>query len=121
LNDAVTFLVGRFRGKHRLAPNISSSKTWEGAAAGFVVSTVVGVVAAFALKPPFDLASGLALGAGIGVLVPIGDLAFSAVKRSAGAKESGRYFGPLGGALDVVDSLLFVAPAFYWALRTIAL
>lgn len=121
LNDAAAFFVGRFRGRHRLAPNISSSKTWEGAAAGLVVSVIVGLVAGLALDPPFDLASGLALGAGVGVLATVGDLAFSAIKRSAGVKDAGSYLGPLGGALDVLDSLLFVAPAFYWAVRTISM
>jgi phosphatidate cytidylyltransferase len=121
LNDAAAFAAGRIRGRNKLAPSISANKTWEGAAAGFVVSTAVGLISGIVANPPFDVASGLALGAGIGVLAPVGDLAFSAVKRSAGVKDSGTYLGPLGGALDVVDGLLFVAPAFYWALRTIAL
>jgi len=119
-NEAVGFAVGRARGRHRLAPNISASKTWEGAAAGFAVSVLVGLIAGIVMNPPFDVATGLTLGAGIGVLTPVGDLAFSAIKRSAGVKSSGSYLGPLGGALDVLDGLLFVAPAFYWALRLIA-
>jgi len=121
LNDVTAFFFGRLRGRRRLAPNISASKTWEGAIAGLIVSVVVGSVAGIVLDPPFDVLSGLALGAGVGVLTPVGDLAFSAIKRSAGVKDSGSYFGPLGGALDILDGLLFVAPAFYWALRTIVL
>jgi phosphatidate cytidylyltransferase len=121
VNEAVAFGVGRMRGRSKLAPNVSATKTWEGALAGFVASVVIGLIAGLAMNPPFDIASGLVLGAGIGVLTTIGDLVFSAIKRSAGAKDSGTYFGPLGGALDVLDGLLFVAPAFYWALRTIAL
>jgi len=119
-NEAVSFGVGRVRGRHRLAPNISATKTWEGAIAGFAVSAFVGLIAGISMNPPFDLATGLTLGAAIGVLTPVGDLAFSAIKRSAGVKDSGSYLGPLGGALDVIDALLFVAPAFYWALRLIA-
>jgi phosphatidate cytidylyltransferase len=88
---------------------------------GFLASVAVGAIVGLVLKPPFDPRSGLAFGAGMGVLAPLGDLAFSAVKRGAGRKESGRVFGPLGGALDAVDALLFCAPAFYWAFRTIAL
>jgi CDP-diglyceride synthetase len=61
------------------------------------------------------------MGAAMGVLATVGDLVFSSIKRSAKAMGSGRYLGPLGGALDVVDGLFFAAPAFYWALRTIAL
>jgi phosphatidate cytidylyltransferase len=87
---------------------------------GFVASAGTGLILGFTAEP-FDVQSGLAFGAAVGVLAPIGDLLFSALKRSAGVKESGRIFGPMGGALDTVDSLLFVAPAFFWAFRTIAL
>lgn len=120
LNDVAAFFVGRWRGSHPLAERISPSKTWEGSLAGFVASVAVGLVAGLVLDPPFDIGSGLALGAAMGVLAPIGDLCFSIIKRSAGARGSGRYLGPVGGALDVVDSILFCAPAFYWAFRTIS-
>ena len=120
-NDAFAFFIGRWRGRHPLAPSLSPTKTWEGTAAGFAASVIVGVVAGIVLDPPFDVASGIAFGAGMGVLAPVGDLVFSAIKRSAGARTSGRYLGPLGGALDAIDSILFAAPAFYWAFRTIAL
>jgi phosphatidate cytidylyltransferase len=121
LNDAFAFFGGRAFGRRPLLPSISPSKTSEGAMCGFLASVAVGAVVGFVLNPPFEPRSGLAFGAAIGVLVPLGDLAFSAVKRGAGRKESGRIFGPLGGVLDAVDALLFCAPAFYWALRTIAL
>jgi phosphatidate cytidylyltransferase len=121
LNDVFAFAGGRVFGRRPLWERISPTKTAEGAMCGFLASVVVGAVAGFTLNPPFEPRSGLALGAAMGVLAPVGDLAFSALKRSAGRKESGRVFGPLGGALDVVDALLFCAPAFYWAFRTIAL
>ncbi len=121
LNDVAAFAAGRLRGRRRLAQNVSPQKTWEGALAGAGASIAVGLAAGVLCDPPFTLTSGLAFGAGTAVLAPIGDLAFSAIKRSAGVRHAGSYLGPLGGALDVVDSVLFVAPAFYWALRTIAL
>lgn len=88
---------------------------------GFLASVAVGGVVGLAAEPPFDPQSGLAFGAAMGVLAPLGDLTFSAIKRGVGRKESGRTFGPLGGALDAADAVLFCAPAFYWAFRTIAL
>jgi phosphatidate cytidylyltransferase len=121
LNDAMAFFVGRWRGRRRMAAAISPNKTWEGVLAGFAASVGVGIVAGLVLDPPFDLTSGIAFGAGMGVLAPVGDLVFSVIKRSAGVRSSGRYLGALGGALDAVDSVLFAAPAFYWAFRTIAL
>lgn len=121
LNDAFAFMGGRALGKRPLAPRLSPGKTWEGAVCGLGASLVVGIVVGLVLDPPFDMRSGVAFGTGVGMLAPLGDLAFSALKRSAGVKESGRTFGPLGGALDAVDGLLMTAPAFYWAFRTIAI
>lgn len=121
LNDGFAFFGGRALGHRPLWPRLSPNKTVEGALCGFLASVAVGVVAGFAMSPPFEPRSGIGLGVAMGVLAPIGDLAFSALKRGAGRKESGPLFGPLGGALDAVDALLFCAPAFYWAFRTIAL
>jgi len=121
LNDAFAFFGGRIFGRNALWPRLSPKKTTEGAVIGFVASVLAGTTVGLVLDPPFDIASGLAFGAAAGVLAPVGDLAFSALKRGAERKESGRTFGPLGGALDAVDALLFCAPAFYWAFRTIAL
>jgi phosphatidate cytidylyltransferase len=120
-NDTAAFFVGRWRGRHALNQVIAPTKTWEGAIAGFGASALGGLIVGATTDPPFTLLSGLLFGCGVGVLAPIGDLVFSALKRSAGVKHSGTYLGTAGGALDVVDSLLFTAPAFYWAFRTIAL
>ena len=120
-NDVASFVVERLRGSRRRPPATSRTKSWAGAAAGFIASVIVGVVAGVVLDPPFDLRSGAVLGIAMGVLVPLGELAFAAIKRSAGVRMSGTYLGPMGGALDAVDGLLFAAPAFYWALRTLAL
>lgn len=119
--DVSAFAGGRLLGRRKLAPRISPDKTWAGFVCGLGASIVVGGNLGLWFDPPFDVRSGVAFGAAVGVLAPLGDLAFSALKRSADARSSGRIFGAMGGALDVVDGLLFAAPAFYWAFRTIAL
>jgi phosphatidate cytidylyltransferase len=43
----------------------------------------------------------------------IGDLGESVVKRDAHVKDSGKFIPGIGGALDLVDSLLFSLPVFY--------
>jgi phosphatidate cytidylyltransferase len=120
-HDVAAFVVGRWRGRHPVNKLVAPNKTWEGVFAGGVASIVVGVVVGLTMDPPFTLASGIAFGAGVAVLAPLGDLVFSTIKRSAGVKRSAKYLGGAGGVLDVVDSFLFTAPAFYWAFRTIAL
>ena len=120
-HDVAAFFVGRWRGRHPVNKLVAPNKTWEGVFAGGAASVLVGVVVGLTLDPPFTLVSGVAFGAGVAVLAPLGDLVFSTIKRSAGVKRSAQYLGGAGGVLDIVDSFLFTAPAFYWAFRTIAL
>jgi phosphatidate cytidylyltransferase len=119
--DTAAFFAGRWRGRHPLNKLVVPNKTWEGLLAGVGASVVVGLIVGLVLDPPFTLVSGVAFGLGVGILAPLGDLVFSTLKRSAGVKHSARYLGAAGGALDVIDSVLSTAPAFYWAFRTIAL
>jgi phosphatidate cytidylyltransferase len=120
-NQGFAFITGRIFGRHPLAPRVSPAKSWEGLAGGTIATLVAGLVAGLVLHPPFTVASGLILGAVIAVAAPIGDLAESALKRGAGVKDSGRWLPGQGGALDVLDGLLFSAPIFYWALRTLVI
>jgi len=119
--DVAAFAVERWRGYHKRASRMSTTKSWPSILAGFAASVIIGTIAGAVWDPPFDLRSGPLLGAAMGLLAPIGELAFTVVKRSAGVRSSGAYLGPMGGALDAVDGVLFAAPAFYWALRTLAL
>ena len=62
------------------------------------------------------VARGLAFGVAASVLGPMGDLAESILKRQAGAKDSANWIPGMGGAFDVLDSLLLTAPAALWLL-----
>ena len=111
--DSGAYFVGRAIGKHPLAPVVSPKKTWEGSVGGFVASVVAAVlVGRWALDLP--VMTGVGAGAIIGVLGQYGDLAESALKRSAGVKDSGRLIRGHGGLLDRLDSLMFAAPALYY-------
>ena len=46
----------------------------------------------------------------------LGDLALSLVKRKTGIKDYGRIMPGHGGVLDRFDSMIFTAPAIYFAL-----
>ncbi len=115
--DAAAYYGGRAFGKHKLAPAISPGKTWEGAVAGMLASLLIAAAAHywFFLELPTKFA--LPLAALMNVVSVIGDLTESALKRSAGAKDTARILPGHGGVLDRLDSLLFNAPVIYYFAR----
>ncbi|MEW6074451.1 MAG: phosphatidate cytidylyltransferase, partial [Planctomycetota bacterium] len=114
IGDVAGFFVGRAIGRRHPFPRLSPGKT----VAGCVASLGAGLAAGLALAAAGVLAPGpgglgrAALGGiAVNLAAQAGDLAESAVKRSAGVKDSSRLVGPSGGVLDVVDSLLLAVPA----------
>ena len=63
------------------------------------------------LLPACGAALAVGGGALLGVIGQFGDLAESAIKRSAGAKDTGRLIPGHGGVLDRIDALTPVLPA----------
>jgi phosphatidate cytidylyltransferase len=119
-SDMGAYVTGSLIGKHPLIPHVSPNKTWEGFFGALLFSTG-GSFLLRALIPdglgvlrPVDA---LILGVGLGFAAVIGDLAESIVKRSAGAKDSGRLLPGIGGGLDLIDSILFTAPLLFFYLR----
>jgi phosphatidate cytidylyltransferase len=114
--DSVAYLAGRLAGRHKMTPVVSPGKTWE----GFVAGTVAGVLTTWFWlydQPLFDQGwRAFALGAVIVAAAALGDLFESIVKRDLGAKDTGRILLGHGGMLDRLDSILFAAPAAYFAL-----
>ena len=112
VGDTAAYFTGRAIGRHKLAPEISPGKTWEGAVANLAGSVIVGLVAAqWIAVPRLHLAVMAALA---NVAGQLGDLTESAYKRSAGAKDSGTLLPGHGGMLDRVDSLIFAAPVVWY-------
>ena len=98
-----------------MAPVVSPKKSWEGAAASFVVAVVAAAVWDFyrrgALEPGL-----LAAAAVTAVAAQIGDLVESMIKRSSGVKDSGNVLPGHGGMLDRIDAMLFAAPVLLFSL-----
>jgi phosphatidate cytidylyltransferase len=111
LNDTGAYFAGRVYGQRKLYPRISPSKTWEGAAGGLLAS-IGGALAVKSLGwlPQLPWWGSVVVGAGAGVLGPLGDLSESMLKRAYGAKDSSRLLPGHGGVLDRIDALLFTGP-----------
>ncbi len=108
--DVGAFFAGHAFGKHKLAPEVSPGKTWEGVLGGFALSALIASIGAVLLGfavASFVLLALLTIAASI-----VGDLTESLLKRQAGAKDSGVLLPGHGGVLDRLDSLFAAAPAF---------
>lgn len=116
-SDAGAYYTGRAFGKRKLAPSISPGKTWEGVAGGIVASLAMATLAHFWFFRELPLKYMLPLAAIMTVLGILGDLAESALKRGAGAKDAANILPGHGGILDRLDSLLFNAPLIYYFAR----
>ncbi|MCM8781833.1 MAG: phosphatidate cytidylyltransferase [Candidatus Omnitrophica bacterium] len=114
--DIGAYFIGSLIGRHNLIPRISPKKTVEGTVGGFITSIAVAFLSQRLLpKPSFgDL---IMLGSLLGVLSQIGDLSESLIKRDCNVKDSASYLPGLGGILDIIDSLLFTTPIFYFYVR----
>lgn len=125
--DIAALYVGRPFGRHKLAPTLSPNKTWEGSiasiagsllvAAGLLeLSTLLSRWNSVALSYADDVWWYWLMLAGIvNLAAQVGDLAESALKRSAGVKDSGTLLPGHGGILDRIDALLLAAPALWYA------
>ena len=112
--DIAALYVGRLMGRHKLAPNVSPGKSWEGAAGSLLASVVYGALYMPRLLPTVPLAEGLGLAAMANIAGQFGDLCESALKRGADVKDSGTLLPGHGGWLDRVDSTLFALPVVYF-------
>jgi len=137
--DTAAYYAGRAWGRHKMAPSLSPGKTWEGAIASVAGSVVVAAVLvslatvmqepsnsaiiswlerAFpsaVLSYPDDFWYWVGLAAVINVAGQVGDLAESALKRSARVKDSGNLLPGHGGVLDRIDALLLAGPVLWYA------
>ena len=122
--DIGAYLTGMTLGRHKMIPRISPKKSWEGMAGG-IISAVGGSFLCMHLLRDKLVTEGLhagdalALGLLLGAAAVVGDLAESLIKREAGVKDSSTWLPGHGGALDLIDSLLFTAPLLYVYMRLV--
>lgn len=112
--DVAAYYVGRAIGKHKMAPELSPGKSWEGAAASMVLSVAFGTLYLTRFIPGEQWWMAAGLSAAANVAGQFGDLAESALKRGAKVKDSGSMLPGHGGWLDRLDSSLFSLPVVYF-------
>ena len=119
--DTGALLSGMAFGKHKMSPQISPKKTWEGAIGGVLVSMGVGAGIAWLARgvfPPHMTPLVAALMAmPIAIVGIVADLVESVLKRRANMKDSGATIPGIGGMFDLSDSIILVAPIGYYLFR----
>lgn len=119
VSDISAYAVGTVWGKRPLIAHISPRKSVEGTLAGVAGSALISVAFLKVLPVEFHPLQLLALGAVIGLVGQCGDLAESLFKRYCDVKDSGRWVPGFGGTLDLLDSVLFTTPLFYFYIKTL--
>jgi len=114
--DVGGLLIGVPFGKHKIAPTISPAKSWEGCFGGLAASAGASALFAWLLRDAFGIAfmvpwKAAVMALPIAVLSIPSDLIESVFKRLAGTKDSGATIPGIGGALDLIDSMVLTSPA----------
>ena len=125
--DVGGLVIGTMFGRRKIAPSISPAKSWEGCIGGLIFSAAASALFAwtlnafgFAFMTPLKSAI---LALPIAVMSIPSDLVESVFKRQSTSKDSGHTIPGIGGALDLIDSLVLTAPlgfvilsyAYTWA------
>lgn len=114
LTDIGAYLVGSRFGRHPLIPRVSPKKSIEGALGGLLFGALAGLAAKGLMPDSFSYMHMALIGVCIGILGQLGDLSESLMKRDCGIKDSAAVIPGIGGVLDLIDSVLFTAPVFYF-------
>ena len=119
-SDVGAYVIGSLVGRRKMIPRISPGKTWEGFAGAMLTSLAISIALVYVMGARVQAISftgSIVLGLLLPLVSVVGDLAESVVKRDASIKDSGHSIPGIGGALDLIDSILFTAPVFYFYLQ----
>src|SRR5712692_242597 len=114
-SDVLQYIWGKLLGRHKIAPELSPSKTVEGFVGGVASATILGSLLWWIT--PFSPWQAGAIALLISLLGFFGGLVMSAIKRDRGVKDWGWMIEGHGGVLDRLDSVSFAAPGFFHTTR----
>ncbi len=115
ISDVLQYIWGKTLGRHKIAPLVSPSKTWEGFIGGIASATLIGTALWWAT--PFSPLQSAGMSLVITLMGFGGGLVMSAIKRDRGVKDYGNLIEGHGGVMDRIDSLCFAAPVFFHLVR----
>ena len=119
-NDSGALFIGRSFGRRPLSSALSPNKTVGGALGGTVVTLLTGFIV-LPLISPWTTSAGVIAAVALSIVVPLGDLFESMVKRTLGVKDLGRLLPGHGGVLDRIDGLLFALPTVFYLAHVLKL
>jgi phosphatidate cytidylyltransferase len=114
-SDVLQYVWGKLLGRHKIAPELSPSKTVEGFLGGVASATALGALLWWIT--PFEPWQAGAMALMINLMGFFGGLVMSAIKRDRGVKDWGWMIEGHGGVLDRLDSVIFAAPVFFHTIR----
>jgi phosphatidate cytidylyltransferase len=112
--DIAALYVGKYFGRHKLAPLVSPGKTLEGLAGLVSGSTIACLIFSYYLFPEIPLTQIAILSFTGSIIGQMGDICESAIKRNYGLKDASSLLPGHGGILDRLDCLIFIAPYVYY-------
>lgn len=121
-NDTAAYIFGSLFGRSsRKLFRASPNKSLVGFGSGFLFCILTALAIQLLLPAVFGgYTAAVLAGIAVGLAGIVGDLAESALKRSAVIKDSGDVIPGRGGILDSIDSIIFSAPFFYLILLNFA-
>jgi phosphatidate cytidylyltransferase len=111
--DTGAYVAGRLWGRHKIAPQISPGKSWEGYVGELITGGGAGLFFGFLWPqvargtPGVTPIGGAILGVLLAALTPMGDFFISMIKREVGVKDTSGLIPGHGGILDRLDSLIW--------------
>jgi len=114
-SDVLQYVCGKLLGRHKIAPELSPSKTVEGFLGGVASATVLGSLLWWIT--PFSPWQAGVIALLISLMGFFGGMVMSAIKRDRGVKDWGWMIEGHGGVLDRLDSVIFAAPVFFHMTR----